>query len=171
MPPQLPAGRVVGDEAEPVVHGVGAARSQRDRDGLAHLGQLVPTDQPAGEQRLVETVGESPESYSNTNYIVLGLLLDKVSGMPAERYVTRHVIQRADLEHTFFPEAPPLDADAHHEAAQHQGEERPSERDRSAKRRGEEHRCPVERCADAAGEADRAETALGGADVALDARL
>ncbi|WP_245658409.1 serine hydrolase domain-containing protein [Microtetraspora malaysiensis] len=47
--------------------------------------------------------GESPGSYSNTNYIVLGLLLDKVSGMPAERYITRHVIQRADLEHTFFP--------------------------------------------------------------------
>ncbi|WP_433418385.1 serine hydrolase domain-containing protein [Microtetraspora malaysiensis] len=52
--------------------------------------------------------GESPGSYSNTNYIVLGLLLDKVSGMPAERYVTRHVIQRAGLEHTFFPSASDL---------------------------------------------------------------
>ncbi|WP_406314459.1 beta-lactamase family protein [Streptosporangium sp. NBC_01639] len=52
--------------------------------------------------------GHSPGSYSNTNYIVLGLLLDKVTGMPAERYITRHVIQRAGLSHTFFPSTPNL---------------------------------------------------------------
>ncbi|MFD1930243.1 serine hydrolase [Nonomuraea mangrovi] len=57
---------------------------------------------PSGEP------GDSPGSYSNTNYIVLGLLLDKVTGMSAERYITRHVIQRAGLSHTFFPNTPEL---------------------------------------------------------------
>ncbi|MEN3540759.1 serine hydrolase domain-containing protein [Microbispora sp. ZYX-F-249] len=47
--------------------------------------------------------GQSPGSYSNTNYIVLGLVIGKVSGVPAERYITHHVIERAGLEHTFFP--------------------------------------------------------------------
>ncbi|TQM74653.1 serine hydrolase domain-containing protein [Thermopolyspora flexuosa] len=52
--------------------------------------------------------GELPGVYSNTNYIVLGLLLAKVTGMPAERYVTEHVIRRAGLTRTFFPRTPHL---------------------------------------------------------------
>ncbi|WP_239130354.1 serine hydrolase domain-containing protein [Sinosporangium siamense] len=47
--------------------------------------------------------GVLPGSYSNTNYAVLGLLLEKVTGMDPERYITRHVIQRAGLSNTFFP--------------------------------------------------------------------
>ncbi|MGV9307127.1 serine hydrolase domain-containing protein [Nonomuraea sp. NPDC003727] len=57
---------------------------------------------PSGEP------GQTPGSYSNTNYIVLGMLLDKITGMPAERYITRHVIQRAGLSDTFFPRTPNL---------------------------------------------------------------
>ncbi|MEV5408978.1 serine hydrolase domain-containing protein [Thermopolyspora sp. NPDC052614] len=61
---------------------------------LVRLGlEAGPTGEP----------GQLPGSYSNTNYIVLGLLLDKVTGMSAERYITRHVIERAGLRHTFFP--------------------------------------------------------------------
>ncbi|MFO7249550.1 MAG: serine hydrolase domain-containing protein [Actinomycetes bacterium] len=54
------------------------------------------------------TPGDLPGVYSNTNYIVLGMLLAKVTGMPAERYVTEHVIRRAGLTRTFFPASPYL---------------------------------------------------------------
>ncbi|TYB59128.1 beta-lactamase family protein [Nonomuraea sp. PA05] len=52
--------------------------------------------------------GALPGRYSNTGYIVLGLLLEKVTGVQAERYITDHVIHRAGLRHTFFPRTPHL---------------------------------------------------------------
>ncbi|GGV26585.1 hydrolase [Actinomadura cremea] len=45
-------------------------------------------------------------SYSNTNYIVAGLLLEKATGQDADRYIDRHVIRKAGLRHTSFPERP-----------------------------------------------------------------
>lgn len=45
-------------------------------------------------------------SYSNTNYVLAGLILQKVTGVPAERYITRNVIRRAGLRHTYFPTSP-----------------------------------------------------------------
>nr|BFE30779.1 serine hydrolase domain-containing protein [Actinomadura rugatobispora] len=42
-------------------------------------------------------------SYSNTNYIILGKLLEKVSGVKAETYIQRNVIRPAGLKHTYFP--------------------------------------------------------------------
>lgn len=45
-------------------------------------------------------------SYSNTNYILAGLILRKVTGMDPERYITRNVIHRAGLRHTYFPHSP-----------------------------------------------------------------
>ncbi|GAA4134612.1 serine hydrolase domain-containing protein [Actinomadura keratinilytica] len=45
-------------------------------------------------------------SYSNTNYIILGRLLEKVTGMKAETYITRDVIRRAGLKNTYFPDSP-----------------------------------------------------------------
>jgi D-alanyl-D-alanine carboxypeptidase len=45
-------------------------------------------------------------SYSNTNYIIAGLLLGKLTGESPERYITRHVIRRAGLRHTYFPTGP-----------------------------------------------------------------
>ncbi len=50
--------------------------------------------------------GATPGSYSNTNYILAGLLLEKVTGTDAERYVTRNVIRKAGLRHTSFPRTP-----------------------------------------------------------------
>ncbi|WP_189216488.1 MULTISPECIES: serine hydrolase domain-containing protein [Streptomyces] len=47
-------------------------------------------------------------SYSNTNYIVAGLLLEKVTGQDAEDYITREVIREAGLRHTYFPDSPRL---------------------------------------------------------------
>ncbi|GAA2488580.1 serine hydrolase domain-containing protein [Winogradskya humida] len=42
-------------------------------------------------------------SYSNTNYVVAGLLVEKVTGRPIIEEVTRRVIARAGLKHTYFP--------------------------------------------------------------------
>ncbi|MFF0559883.1 serine hydrolase domain-containing protein [Streptomyces sp. NPDC004266] len=41
--------------------------------------------------------------YSNTNWLILGELLEHVTGVPAEEYITRNVIERAGLRHTEFP--------------------------------------------------------------------
>ncbi|SMD05666.1 D-alanyl-D-alanine carboxypeptidase [Kibdelosporangium aridum] len=52
--------------------------------------------------------GTVPGSHSNTNYVLAGLLLEKVTGEDAERYITREVIHRAGLRHTSFPRTPHL---------------------------------------------------------------
>ncbi|WP_247745243.1 serine hydrolase domain-containing protein [Streptomyces oryzae] len=64
---------------------------------LIELGLAAP---PAGEP------GGAKGVYSNTNYLLLGQLLEKVTGTPAEQYITRHVIERAGLRHTEFPSEP-----------------------------------------------------------------
>ncbi|PNG17100.1 serine hydrolase domain-containing protein [Streptomyces cahuitamycinicus] len=50
--------------------------------------------------------GAVPGSYSNTNYVIAGLLLEKVTGQKADAYLTRHVIDRAGLRHTYLPRTP-----------------------------------------------------------------
>ncbi|UBU08623.1 serine hydrolase domain-containing protein [Nonomuraea gerenzanensis] len=52
--------------------------------------------------------GVTPGEYSNTNYLIAGLLLEKVTGVKAERYITDHVIRKAGLRHTSFPRTPYL---------------------------------------------------------------
>ncbi|MEV4285763.1 serine hydrolase domain-containing protein [Nonomuraea bangladeshensis] len=54
----------------------------------------------------VGTPGASPGVYANTNYLILGELLEKVTGTTAENYITRNVIERAGLRHTVFPTGP-----------------------------------------------------------------
>ncbi|GAA0918222.1 serine hydrolase domain-containing protein [Streptomyces thermoalcalitolerans] len=49
---------------------------------------------------------EQPGSYSNTNYVLAGLLLEKVTGQDARTYLTRNVIDRAGLRATFYPRTP-----------------------------------------------------------------
>ncbi|MEU8527418.1 serine hydrolase domain-containing protein [Streptomyces sp. NPDC048629] len=41
--------------------------------------------------------------YSNTNTILLGLVVEKVSGMPLDEYIDENVVQPAGLRHTLFP--------------------------------------------------------------------
>ena len=45
-------------------------------------------------------------SYSNTNYVLAGLLLEEVTGMAAEDYLTERVIRPAGLRDTAFPRSP-----------------------------------------------------------------
>ncbi|MFI2641474.1 serine hydrolase domain-containing protein [Streptomyces sp. NPDC018610] len=50
--------------------------------------------------------GALPGHYSNTNYVIAGLLLAEVTGQDPEAYITRHVIDRAGLHHTSYPRTP-----------------------------------------------------------------
>ncbi|MFC7110454.1 serine hydrolase domain-containing protein [Nonomuraea rubra] len=52
--------------------------------------------------------GVTPGAYSNTNFVIAGLLLEKVTGTSAERYITDHVFRKAGLRHTSFPRTPYL---------------------------------------------------------------
>jgi D-alanyl-D-alanine carboxypeptidase len=47
--------------------------------------------------------------YSNTNYLLLGQLLEQVTGTTAEKYITQNVIERAGLQHTGFPTRPRIE--------------------------------------------------------------
>ncbi|MFJ9413360.1 serine hydrolase domain-containing protein [Streptomyces sp. NPDC101227] len=42
-------------------------------------------------------------SYSNTNYLVAGLIVQKVTGRPLAEEIDRRVIERIGLRHTYFP--------------------------------------------------------------------
>ncbi|MFF7855127.1 serine hydrolase [Streptomyces sp. NPDC007904] len=53
--------------------------------------------------------GGTPGVYSNTNYLLLVQLLERVTGTTAERYITRNVIERAGLRDTGFPTGPRVD--------------------------------------------------------------
>ncbi|WP_405409631.1 serine hydrolase domain-containing protein [Streptomyces sp. NBC_01124] len=53
--------------------------------------------------------GGTPGVYSNTNYLLLGLLLERVTGTTAERCITRDVIERAGLPDTELPAGPYVD--------------------------------------------------------------
>ncbi|MDT9686536.1 serine hydrolase domain-containing protein, partial [Streptomyces sp. TRM76323] len=64
---------------------------------LVRLGLAAPSPVPRG------TYG-----YSNTNYVIAGLLLREVTGQEPEEYITRHVIREAGLRHTYFPRTPRL---------------------------------------------------------------
>ncbi|WP_433677686.1 serine hydrolase domain-containing protein [Nocardia sp. CA-119907] len=48
--------------------------------------------------------GGTPGVYSNTNYLLLGQLLQQLTGITAEECITRDVIERAGLQRTKFPD-------------------------------------------------------------------
>ncbi|MEV6425538.1 serine hydrolase domain-containing protein [Streptomyces sp. NPDC051662] len=43
--------------------------------------------------------------YSNTNYIVAGLLVQKITGRPLAEQINKRVVERIGLRHTYFPAA------------------------------------------------------------------
>ncbi|MBB5854780.1 serine hydrolase domain-containing protein [Amycolatopsis umgeniensis] len=52
--------------------------------------------------------GSIPGIYSNTNYLLLGELLEHLTGTPAEEHISRAIIEPAGLAHTGFPAGPPI---------------------------------------------------------------
>lgn len=71
-----------------------------DRAELIEMGVTAPA---------VGSPGGAPGVYSNTNYLLLCELLEKVTGATAEQYITRNVIERAGLQHTELPCDPYVD--------------------------------------------------------------
>ncbi|MFI6285632.1 serine hydrolase domain-containing protein [Streptomyces sp. NPDC051018] len=53
--------------------------------------------------------GGAPGVYSNTNYLLLGELLEQVTGTTAEQYIARNIIERAGLRDTELPAGPYVD--------------------------------------------------------------
>ncbi|GAA4615052.1 serine hydrolase domain-containing protein [Actinoallomurus liliacearum] len=53
--------------------------------------------------------GGTPGVYSNTNYLLLGQLLEQVTGTTAEEYITQNVIERAGLRDAALPAGPYVD--------------------------------------------------------------
>ncbi|WP_079271242.1 serine hydrolase domain-containing protein [Streptomyces lydicus] len=71
---------------------------QFDPRELARLGLAAkPTGKPG-----------QAHHYANTNFVLAGLLLRKVTGQSPEAYITDHVIRKAGLRHTSFPRSPHL---------------------------------------------------------------
>ncbi|MFE3739955.1 serine hydrolase domain-containing protein [Streptomyces sp. NPDC059096] len=85
--------------------------------GLPEYVQAVAGDYAAFQQRYLEPreliamalegkasfePGERWE-YSNTNYIVAGLIVQKVTGRPLGEVITQRVVRRIGLRHTYFP--------------------------------------------------------------------
>lgn len=65
---------------------------------LVEMGLSAPATGEPGERY----------AYSNTNYVLAGLLLREVTGVSAEEYISEHVIEAAGLTETFFPDSPEL---------------------------------------------------------------
>ena len=57
----------------------------------------------------VSKPGSTPGIYSNTNYLILCQLIELVTGITAEQYITQHVIERAGLHDTELPSGPQID--------------------------------------------------------------
>jgi len=53
-------------------------------------------------------------SYSNTNYILLGLIIEKLSGQNYAAFVKKRLIDPLGLEHTFVPESEAFSGDYAH---------------------------------------------------------
>jgi D-alanyl-D-alanine carboxypeptidase len=55
---------------------------------------------------VVGTPGGTPGLYSNTNYLLLGQLLEQVTGTSAEKCITQNVIEKAGIRNTELPAGP-----------------------------------------------------------------
>ncbi|MFH8752029.1 serine hydrolase domain-containing protein [Streptomyces rimosus] len=52
--------------------------------------------------------------YSNTDYVVAGLLIERITGRPVGEEITRRVIDRIGLRHTYFPTVGDQNIRGHH---------------------------------------------------------
>ncbi|WP_017241967.1 serine hydrolase domain-containing protein [Streptomyces sp. SS] len=76
-----------------------------DPTALIEMGVTAPA---------VGVPGGTPGVYSNTNYLLLCQLLERVTGTTAEQYITRNVIERAGLRDTELPTGPYVDGPHSH---------------------------------------------------------
>ncbi|MGI5211491.1 serine hydrolase domain-containing protein [Plantactinospora sp. CA-290183] len=60
---------------------------------LARIGLSQPPTNPPG----------GPYAYSNTNFVLAGLLLERLTGRPAAREISRRILRPLGLRDTYFP--------------------------------------------------------------------
>ncbi|WP_437624255.1 serine hydrolase domain-containing protein [Sorangium sp. So ce1151] len=75
-------------------------------DGLANVRHTYFDPRTLLDLALAQGVSFPPGErweYSNTNYILAGLLVEKVTGRPLAEEITRRVIERIGLRHTYVP--------------------------------------------------------------------
>jgi D-alanyl-D-alanine carboxypeptidase len=72
----------------------------------------IPTEPITGDQLLDAALKRPPQfapgtaiRYTNTNYVVAGLLIEKLTGHPAAGEITRRIITPLGLSDTYFPAA------------------------------------------------------------------
>ncbi|MFD7070179.1 serine hydrolase domain-containing protein [Streptomyces sp. NPDC059913] len=91
-----------------------AAGKARPEDVLPGQLQVAVSEEPIGHytpEQLVKIAMSLPPGpgtkdmavYSNTNYILLGMLVEKVTGHPAADEITTRIIDRLGLKNTYFP--------------------------------------------------------------------
>ena len=86
------------------------------RSGLFDYSDVTQAAMPDNPKRrytpqdLLEIVVQHPPEfpadtkfdYNNTNTVLLGLVVEKVSGLPLDRYIDEHIVQAEHLQHTVF---------------------------------------------------------------------
>ncbi|WP_051637573.1 serine hydrolase domain-containing protein [Rhodococcus sp. UNC363MFTsu5.1] len=76
--------------------------------------QIATSTEPVGHYTPAELVkiamslppgpaAKDEATYSNTNYVVLGMLVEKVTGRPAAEEITTRIIDPLELKDTYFP--------------------------------------------------------------------
>ena len=87
------------------------------RSGLFDYSDIVQAEMPDNPKRrytpqdLLEIIAQHPPEfpadtkfdYNNTNTVLLGLVVEKVSGQPLDRYIDEHIVRAEHLQHTVFP--------------------------------------------------------------------
>jgi D-alanyl-D-alanine carboxypeptidase len=87
------------------------------RSGLFDYSDVTQAAMPDNQERrytpqdLLEIIVQHPPDfpadtkfdYNNSNTVLLGLVVEKVSGQPLDRYIDEHIVQAEHLQHTLFP--------------------------------------------------------------------
>ncbi|MGH6826734.1 serine hydrolase domain-containing protein [Methyloceanibacter sp.] len=87
------------------------------RSGLFDYTDVTQAAMPDDPQRqytpqdLLEIISQHPPvfpadtrfDYNNSNTVLLGLVVEKLSGQPLDRYIDEHIVQPERLQHTVFP--------------------------------------------------------------------
>ena len=89
------------------------------RSGIPNYGDAAIADGrvrvPTTAQRIVDAQAKLPSeftpgsqfSYSNTNYVILGRIVERLSGMSLAAYERRYILRPAGMERTFVGALPP----------------------------------------------------------------
>lgn len=106
-------GRIRGQGID--AHAITVRQLLRHQSGLPEYFDAdtpIPTEPMTGDQLLNAALKRPPQfapgtaiRYTNTNYVIAGLLIEKLTGHPATAEITRRIITPLGLSDTYFPAA------------------------------------------------------------------